>query len=143
MELSLSQVISSIGESVQTARYALEERAVALYFKGGFEEKEERLIPITKKISLPITVDSQSERKDMDVPLTALFSHKTMSLNKVDVNLRLHPCGQDGEMLFKMTGDGLNEEANSGQYVDLSLSFNLDNTPEGMARLNQENIKLL
>lgn len=143
MELSLSQVISSIGESVQTARYALEERAVALYFKGGFEEREERLVPITKKISLPITVNSQSERKDMDVPLTALFSHKTMSLNKVDVSLRLRPCGQDGEMLFKMTGDGLNEEANSGQYVDLSLSFNLDNTPEGMARLNQENIKLL
>lgn len=143
MELSLSQVISSIGESVQAARYALEERAVALYFNGGFEEREERLIPITKKISLPITVDSQSERKDMDVPLTALFSHKTMSLNKVDVSLRLRPCGQDGEMLFKMTEDGLHEETNSGQYVDLSLSFNLDNTPEGMARLNQENIKLL
>lgn len=143
MELSLSQVISSIGESVQMARYALEERAVALYFKGGFEEKGERLVPITKKISLPIAVDSQSGRKDMDVPLTALFSHKTMSLNKVDVNLRLRPCGQDDEMLFKMTGEGLNEEANSGQYVDLSLSFNLDDTPEGMARLNQENIKLL
>lgn len=143
MKQSLSQIISSIGESVQSARYALEERAVALYFSGGFEERGECLIPITKKISLPIAVDGQSERKDMDVPLTALFSHKTMSLNKVDVSLRLRPCGQDGELFFKISGDASNKEANSGQYVDLSLSFNLDDTPEGMARLNQENIKLL
>lgn len=142
MELSLSQVIAAIGESVQAARYALEDRAVELYFKGGFEERGERLAPITKAISLPSALDSRAECRELDIPLTALFSHKTMSLNKVDVNLRLLPCGQDGQMLFQMAGDALKEETD-GQYVDLALSFGLDDTPEGMARLNQKSIKLL
>jgi len=92
MELSLSEIISSIGESGQTAGYALEDRAVELYFKGGYEEKGEQFVPITKKVSLPNTLD---------------------------------------------------RESGSGEYVDLSLSFSPDNTPEGMARLNQENVKLL
>ena len=143
MELSLSKLISSIGESVQAARYVLEERAVELYFKGGYEEKGERLTPIIKTISLPKALDSQSGKKDLDIPLTALFSHKTMSLNKVDIDLRLQMCGHNGEVLFKITNDASNSEADIGQRVDLSLSFNLDDTPEGMARLNQENVKLL
>lgn len=143
MELSLSKLISSIGESVQEARYAIEERAVGLYFKGGYEEKGDRLTPITKAVSLPKTLDSRSGKKDLDIPLTALFSHKTMSLNKVDVDLRLKLCEQDGEMLFKITNEASGSEEDSGQCVDLSLSFGLDDTPEGMARLNQENVKLL
>ena len=143
MGLSLSKLISSIGESVQEARYAIEKRAVELYFEGGYEEKGDRLTPITKAVSLPKTLDSRSEKKDLDIPLTALFSHKTMSLNKVDIDLRLKLYEQDGEMLFKITNETSGSEGDSGQCVDLSLSFGLDDTPEGMARLNQENVKLL
>lgn len=143
MKLSLSEIISSIGTSVQTARYALEDRAVELYFKGGYEEKGEEFVPITKRISLPNTLGSESGRRNLDIPVTALFSHKTMALNKVDVDLRLKPCGQNGEVLFKIIGDNQKDDTDSGQFVDLSLSFSLDDTPEGMARLNQENVKLL
>lgn len=143
MELSLSQLISSIGESVQEARYALEERSVELYFGGGYKEDGERLIPITKNISLPTVLNGKSGSRELNIPLTALFSHKTMSLNNVDVNMRLIPCGQGDEMLFRMTGSTEDGGDQSGQYVDLALSFSLDDTPEGMARLNQENVKLM
>jgi len=143
LELSLSQLISSIGESVQEARYALEERSVELYFGGGYKEDGERLIPITKNISLPTVLNGKSGSRELNIPLTALFSHKTMSLNKVDVNMRLLPCGQGSEMLFRMAGDTADGGDQSGQYVDLALSFGLDDTPEGMARLNQENVKLM
>ncbi len=143
MALSLSELISSIGESVQTARYALENRAVELYFKGGYEERNGNLVPLTKIICLPKTLGSESARKNLDIPLTALYSHKTMALSKVDVNLRLKPCGQNNELLFNMFEGNSKNDTDSGQYVDLSLSFCLDDTPEGMARLNQENVKLL
>lgn len=114
-----------------------------LYFGGGYKEDGERLIPITKNISLPTVLNGKSGSRELNIPLTALFSHKTMSLNKVDVNMRLLPCGQGSEMLFRMAGDTADGGDQSGQYVDLALSFSLDDTPEGMARLNQENVKLM
>ncbi len=79
----------------------------------------------------------------MEIPLTALFSHKTMALHKVDVNLRLNPYEQNHEILFTVSRNHTADDADNGQYVDLSLSFSLDDTPEGMARLNQENLKRL
>lgn len=144
MEFSLSQIISSVGTSVQIARYALEESAVELYFKGGYEQVDnDKLLPMTKTISLPKELSRGADGKTIVVPVTALFSHNTMTLKNVDVSMHLRPYEQGGEIVYSLCPDNSKDDPKNKEYAELSLSFALNDPPEGMARLNQESIKLL
>lgn len=144
MAVSLSELISSIGNSVQDARYALERSAVELYFQGGYQVLEDQTyLPLVKTVRLPKAPYAGAEWKTLEVPITALYAHNTMALSKVDINLHLKPYDDEGKLLYDVAPNHPDDETEHIEYADLSLSFSLNDPPEGMARLNQECTKLL
>lgn len=144
MDLSLSQIISSVGTSVQKASHNLEKTAVELYFEGGYRRSDNNVhIPLTEMISLPSNLNAGSEERVLEVPLTALYNHNTMTLSKVDVNMHVKPYEKNGDIFYGLGPNNNMDAPEDKEYTELSLSFAISEPPEGMARLNQESTNLL
>lgn len=135
MELSLSELVASIGTSIQSARRAVDESAAQLYFRGfGREEGENGAYwPIERKVYI------SREEGPIGVPETALMSHQSIRLDQVDVKMKLIPCDANGTLAFRIGADRAEEEgAQEQSWAEFSLSFQSGDMPEGMARVNQK-----
>ena len=137
MDLSLSQIISSVGTSVQKASHTLERTAVELYFQSGYEQQSDNKVrlALTETLSLPSNPGSDAERKMLEVPLTALYSHNTMTLSKVDVSMRVKPYEKSGEIFYSIGPNNPKDNPEDNEYTELSLSFEMSEPPEGVARM--------
>lgn len=143
MEMKFQDLLTAIGASVQQARQVIEDSAVELYFQG-YEKKEGDppvYAPIQRQIQLPGSGSSHSG-KIVGVPITTLYHHNAMSLDSVDVKLKFLPSERDGDLWIEVKPRQETETAEF-PYSELSLSFKSQASPEGMARVDGNFIKIL
>ena len=140
MEISLTELIASIGTSVQAARRAVDECAAQLYFQGFDSPMGEEGVyrPVAKRIELANGGGPEAESKVVCVPVTALMNHQSMRLDQVDVKMKLAPCDVNGALKFRVGPGGEEDAPQEGAWAEFSLSFQSGDMPEGTARLNQK-----
>lgn len=141
MEVKLEELLVSIGDSVQKARRALEDEAMELYFRGYQREDGDTYVPIRRKISLPITGAPGTSSKLLEVPVTALYHHNSMALDTVDIRLNFIPVQEKEGLTLELQPQSQGEPGLS--CSQLSLCFKREETPEGMARVNDHSVKIL
>ncbi len=156
MEVELSALMSAVGRAVQDAQSCLERQAITnycAYYKqqpslaaaaDGLEgEIHENSVfsPVSRCFSLP---GGEQGTRQVEVAEAALVRHDTVSLDTVHVHLNLQVSmrREDGAVLARV-GPG-DEEANGEiPYSQLEMTFRGTPMSEGIARVNQENIKYL
>lgn len=141
MEVKLTDLLTSIGSSVQEARRALEDSAMELYFQGYQKDSADNPVysPIERQIRLPLGTVSG---KILEVPLTALYHHNVMELDTVNIKLKFQPCDINGDLGLDIKPPE-SEDALHSPYSELSLSFCREAAPEGIARVNEHSVKML
>lgn len=156
MQLSISDLIASIGCSVSEAQHTIENHSVQRFF-GYFDAigspdsdgaEEHVLSPKTVKMSLPSSEDI-AQNCSVNIPLPALAGHRQVSLEKVTVKINTRLTTDDsGSVLADMGAPVASEGAaappnGSGDYGEINLVFNVGDSPEGVARAVQNITKVI
>lgn len=158
MSIPLNDLLRNIGSSVQDAQNYLEYNAITAYLgyfkntalsdsKGGEDNADnasgDTMSPITKKIAIPSTVHSD-EMQTIEMPLAALSQHCTMKLDTVTVRLSATPTIDPvTNGLLLNVGPACDEANQAADNVasELELVFRSASCAEGIARLNQNNLR--
>lgn len=160
MQLSVEDLIASIGRSVSAAQQTIENHSMQRFFdffepeinesaadsnEGGTISLKPRMI----KISLPQS-DDLSKYCQVDIPLPALAHHRQVHLDKVTVRVKtkLRPDA-DGNMRADIGSpirkdDMTNDNSQNGdEYGEINLTFNIGESSEGIARVVQNITKII
>lgn len=156
MQLSISDLIASIGCSVSEAQHTIESHSVKRFF-GYFDAvgspdssgaEEQVLSPKTVKMSLPSSEDI-TRTCDVDIPLPALAGHRHVSLERVTVKINARLSANEGggivtDMGAPVMSDGAEApDGKLGDYGEINLVFNVGDSPEGVARVVQNITKII
>lgn len=153
MQLSISELIASIGCSVSEAQHTIENHSVQRFF-GYFDTVSSPnsdgnvLSPKTVKMSLPSGEDI-TKTCDIDIPLPALAGHRHVSLERVTVKINTRLSADEGGSIVADMGAPIMSEGASapdgrlGDYGEINLVFNVGDSPEGVARAVQNITKTI
>lgn len=163
MQLSIQDLIASVGQSVSEAQQTIENHSIRR-FLDFFETAMQTsatddandaaaavasLKPKTIKMSLPSS-DDLSKSRDVHIPLPALAHHRQVHLDKVTVKIktRLTP-DNGGNMMADMGAPVSSECPNPGssdgddEYGEINLVFNVVDSSEGVSRVVQNITKTI
>lgn len=160
MQLSIQDLIASIGRSVSEAQHTIENHSMQRFF-DFFETDAQTddandadaaavsLRPRTIRMSLPGS-DDLSKFRSVDIPLPALAHHRQVHLDKVTVKVktRLQP-DNNGNMMADMgapvtKGCQPSDDSDGGdEYGEFDLVFNIRDSAEGIARVVQNITKTI
>lgn len=151
MQLSLDELIASIGQSVSSAQGSIENHSLGRfldYFEAEPSDGENDLSlkPKTIKMSLPSS-DDMSKTATVDVPLSALAHHKQVQLDKVTVKVKARLNQSDNMLMADMGAPIKNECADQSDpdsdVGEITLTFNVGDCSEGVARVVQNITKTI
>lgn len=143
MKLSLQEILSMIGASVQQAQHSVEKESVRIFLEQFLSgEADSYYSPRMIRMGLPSSNQPGNLLKDVEMPVSALFQHKAMHLSEVQLQLQLIPCESSGELAFQI-GVKPTEEQPSSSYSQLNLTYQCGDSPEGIARLHQHTTQIL
>lgn len=141
--ISLSDLISQIGISVQNANAAIEQVALAAYLGQGYdrafnqEMSQEEFTPISYTLHIP----TPAGKKQINVPVTALMHHTSLKLEQVDVKLKFQIEKSEEDTIYVSVKPSVNPE--ESVMNELSLQFKSSPPAEGMARIDQHQVQVL
>lgn len=163
MQLSIQDLIASIGCSVSTAQQTIENHSMQRFFDffeadtltsaandaNDADAATVSLRPRTIRMSLPSS-DDISRSCDVDIPLPALVNHKQVHLDKVTVKVktRLTP-DNDGNIIADLGVPVSNEcstpngSDGDDEYGEINLVFNVSDSSEGVSRVVQNITKII
>ena len=163
MQLSIQDLIASIGRSVSEAQQTIENHSMQRFFDffetnmqtsalNGVNETDNASVslrPRTIRMSLPSSEDL-SKSCDVDIPLPALAHHRQVCLDKVTVKVktRLTP-DNGGNMMADMGAPVFNEcstpndSDGDDEYGEINLVFNVGDSSEGVSRVVQNITKTI
>ncbi len=155
MQLSISELIASIGCSVSEAQHTIENHSVQKFFKY-FDEADSQysdnykgqvLSPKIVRMSLS-SADDIKRSIEVAVPLPALAAHRSVSLGSVTVKIKtgMLTDGKGGiaaDIIAPSADENTAEEGGSKDYGEISLEFNVGDSPEGIARIVQSITKTI
>ncbi len=139
--MTLENMISSIGNSVQTAHNTIKMSSVAEFFEGFFNmektdnnsQNEAVYEPRTLKIVLPAGPDGESE-KTLVVPIAALVQHSSMNIDYVKINLNVSVTDESDSSL-QVSSQPLKAPNSKDLSGEMEIMFKCNNSPEGIARI--------
>lgn len=165
MELSIQDLIESIGSAVSQAQLNIEKHSIYSFFDYFNEQKVSsadntdtvsvNLTPKTAAVALPSSNDLNTTTL-VNVPLVSLVQHRQVTLDKVTVKLK--PClyaDDDKTIRADMNAPAFHETASSESSDNLSkihvdphqseieLVFQLSDSAEGLSRVVQNITKIL
>lgn len=151
MQLSLDELIASVGRSISAAQGAIEEHSLARFF-DYFETSQqnglggEALKPKTISMLLPSQEDI-SRPAQVDIPLSALAHHRQVSLDKVTVKVKARLESSNDRLMADMSAPVSNEcsdpSASQEDVGEINLTFNVGDSSEGVARVVQNITKMI
>lgn len=151
MQLSLDELIASVGRSISAAQGAIEAHSLERFF-DYFETMQsnglggESLKPKTISMLLPSQED-MSRQAQVDIPLSALAHHRQVSLDKVTVKVKARLESGSGRVMADMGAPISNEStdptASQEDVGEINLTFNVGDSSEGVARVVQNITKTI
>lgn len=151
MQLSLDELIASVGKSISAAQGAIEEYSLERFF-DYFETSQPNglmtasLKPKTISMLLPSQEDI-SKSAQVDIPLSALAHHRQVSLDKVTVKVKARLESGNDRLMADMGAPVSNEcsdpNASQEDVGEINLTFNVGDSSEGVARVVQNITKTI
>lgn len=151
MQLSLDELIASVGKSISAAQGAIEEHSLERFF-DYFETSQPNdlmtasLKPKTISMLLPSQEDI-SKSAQVDIPLSALAHHRQVSLDKVTVKVKVRLESSSDRLMADMGAPVSNECSDSNDSEEnvgeINLTFNVGDSSEGVARVVQNITKTI
>lgn len=163
MQLSIQDLIASVGQSVSEAQQTIEYHSIRRFldfFETDMQTSATNdandadtsafsLKPRTIKMSLPSS-DDLSKSCDVNIPLPALAHHRQVHLDKVTVKVRTRLTPDNsGNMMADIGAPVSNECSNpsnsdgSDEYGEINLVFNVSDSSEGVSRVVQNITKTI
>lgn len=163
MQLSIQDLIASIGCSVSVAQQTIENHSIQQFFDffepdmqvsnadaaNNADAAPVSLKPRTIKMSLPSS-DDLSKSCDVDIPLPALAHHRQVQLDKVTVKVRTRLTPDNGGNMMADIGAPVTNECpnpngseSDGEYGEINLVFNVSDSSEGVSRVVQNITKII
>ena len=163
MQLSIQDLIASVGQSVSEAQQTIEIQSIQRFLDffetdmhtsatnnaNDTDTATVSLKPRTIKMSLPSS-DDLSKSCDVNIPLPALAHHRQVHLDKVTVKVRTRLTPDDnGNMMADIGAPVSSECSNPGssdsddEYGEINLVFNVSDSSEGVSRVVQNITKTI
>lgn len=163
MQLSIQDLIASIGCSVSEAQQTIENHSMQRFFDffeadmqtdaandaNDADTPTASLKPRTIKMSLPSSKDL-SKSCDVAIPLPALAHHRQVHLDKVTVKVKTRlTTDSSGKMMADMGAPVSNEcstpntSDGDDEYGEINLVFNVSESSEGVSRVVQNMTKTI
>ena len=163
MQLSIQDLIASIGCSVSEAQQTIENHSMQRFFDffeadmqtdaandaNDADTPTASLKPRTIKMSLPSS-DDLSKSCDVNIPLPALAHHRQVHLDKVTVKVKTRlTTDSSGKMMADMGAPVSNEcstpntSDGDDEYGEINLVFNVSESSEGVSRVVQNMTKTI
>lgn len=138
MKLALEPLLQSIGQAVQQAQAGMEAGAEQLYWQTWQQPNtpDSPYRPICRQLEIP--VGPGLEPRMLELPVTALYHHQPMALDTVQIRLRFTP--QAGEQGLELELESVPEGDSASE---LTLTYQRQPVPEGMARVDTHSVKPL
>lgn len=140
MNITLEELVRSVGETVQKAQTHMEHTTEALYWTH-FTQPDgdaEMRHPLVQRLELPVSAEPGAPVRTLEVPVAALYRHHTMTFDSVEITLRFYP--QIGENGLELE---LQPLENDSRTSEIRLVFQNQAPAEGMARLDCAAAQLL
>lgn len=138
MKLPLETLLQSIGQAVQQAQTGMEIGAEQLYWQTWQQSDDSAgtCRPICRRLEIPM--GPGQEPRILELPVAALYHHQPMALDTVQIRLRFMPqAGEQGlELELEPTPKG-------DTASELTLTYQRQASPEGMARVDTHAVKPL
>ena len=150
-DLDLLSLLSAIGGAIKDAQRTLETVHLEHYLQH-FEQKEDDAGPFLQPKTIRLAVPQPNgENRMMEVPLVALVRHHALSLEQVTVRLAVGADVDKGTGRIRATlgpapkppPEDADGKAAPQSRQEIELVFKRDDTPEGLARLSDEAVKLI